>query len=80
MEEPNAVRPGFLYYLMKGFERIFDVRSNFRETRPDEPWWAADVRALRSDWVVLGRDARIAMAEFERQEAPRLNQGRQEDR
>lgn len=74
MEEPNAVRPGFLYYLMEGFARIFDVRSNFSRLSYSGDGFEADMEALRSDWIVLGNDMRIAMGEFERQAAAEIEQ------
>ncbi len=56
---------------VEGLARIFEIRSNFRHHREPGVGWEADVKALRSDWIAIGNDMRIAIGEFERQESKR---------
>jgi hypothetical protein len=56
---------------VEGLARIFDIRSNFRSRPERGVGWEADVNALRSDWIAIGRDMQAALAEFEQQELKR---------
>jgi hypothetical protein len=73
--EPKRTRSHF----MEGLTRILDIRSNFNRRQHYGAGWEADVEALRSDWVAIGRDMRTALRTFEQKAPERIIQPRQGD-
>ena len=61
-------------YFVDGLARILDFRGSLVTRYRAGIGWEADVEALRSDWVVVGNDIRMAITEFDCEEANRVEE------
>lgn len=69
---------GLLYAtpsFLEGIARSIDLGDTLTEYNGSESGAAADLRALRSDWIAIGNDLRQAMAQFEQDNAKQLTHG-----
>ena len=69
---------GLLYAapsFLEGVARAVDIGDTLTEYNGSESGAAADLRALRSDWLAIGNDLRQAMSQFEQDKAKQTNNG-----
>ena len=55
-----------LFPFIEGLARIFDLRSNFVWPSHEENFFEIDAKALKADWVLIGRDGEVAVIELKR--------------
>jgi hypothetical protein len=63
---------GLLYAapsFLEGVARSLDIGDTLTEYNDSESGSAADLQALRSDWLAIGNDLRKAMTQFEKDHA-----------
>lgn len=63
-------RPSFL----NGAARVFDIGGTLNVYNESPSTKIADLRALRSDWEVVGRDMRAAFNMFEKNHNDKIKQ------
>ncbi len=69
---------GLLYAapsFLEGIARSVDIGDTLTEYNTSENGTAADLQALRSDWLAVGNDLREAISQFERNDSKQLNHG-----
>jgi len=69
---------GLLYAtpsFLEGIARSIDIGDTLTEYNGSESGAAADLRALRSDWIAIGNDLRQAMSQFEQDNVKQLTHG-----
>jgi len=69
---------GLLYAtpsFLEGVARSIDIGDTLTEYNSSESGAAADLRALRSEWLTIGNDLRQAMSQFEQDNSEKLTHG-----
>ena len=69
---------GLLYAapsFLEGVARSLDIGDTLTEYNTSESGAAADLQALRSDWLAIGNDLRQAASQFERDHSKQMNHG-----
>lgn len=69
---------GLLYAMptfLEGVARSVDIGDTLTEYNTSENGTAADLQALRSDWLAVGNDLREAISQFDQNNSKQLNHG-----
>lgn len=70
MEKENTCRTDFLFStpsFLTGAGSIFNIRGNYFRFNTSSSPELADMRAIQSDWCMVGRDLRGAYEEYRKQ-------------
>jgi len=77
-ENSTTEQFGLLYAaptFLEGVARSIDIGDTLTKYNTSESGAAADLQALRSDWLAIGNDLRQSIAQFEQDHSKHLNHG-----
>ena len=70
MEKKHTCRTDFLFStpsFLTGAGSIFNIRGNYFRFKLSRSSELADMRAMQSDWCMVGKDLRKAFEEYQKQ-------------